>query len=271
MLKLLRASFFRLVRSRVLLLCMAAAFAISSFFLLQMSSDSENTRTLDEAFLQVLPFLPVLYAVFIGLFLGIEYQDGTMRNKLIAGHARSAVYVSQLLAAMTGCLAILLAWALSAVVGVIKFGWFTLPWQAVLLQAAAILLQAGAMAAILTVIAMLVTNRAISGVASILAVFALLLLGSYLYNALCEPELMSAAIITENGFEVGDAEPNPMYIGGTLRTVFQFFVDTLPSGQAILLANQELAHPGLSLCASVCIALLTTGAGILTFKRKNLK
>lgn len=271
MLKLLRASFSRLRKSRILWLCMAAAFASSALFLLQIGGGEESVWTLDEALLQVLPFLSVLYAVFIGLFLGVEYQDGTMRNKLIAGHTRSAVYLSQLLTAMTGCCGILLAWALSAAVGTVRLGWFTAPWTALLLRSAVILMTMAATAAILTLLAMLVTNRAVSGVAAILVVFGLLILGSYFYNALCEPELLSAAIMTETGFEVGEPAPNPDYIGGTLRTVYQFLVDVLPSGQAILLANQELASPVLSLCASAGIVLLTAGAGIQAFKRKDLR
>lgn len=269
--KLLRANLFRLCRSRVLWLCMAAAFAASSVFLLQAGGSSEGIWTLDEAVLQIMPFLPVLYAVFVGLFLGIEYQDGTMRNKLIAGHTRCAVYLSQLLAAMTGCLAILLAWGLSAAVGAVRLGWFTAPWPALLLQFAVILMTMAATASILTLFAMLITNRAISGVTVILTVFALLLLGSYFYNALCEPEMLSAAVMTENGFQVGEPMPNPAYISGIRRTVYQLLVDVLPSGQAILLANQEMTHPGLSMCASAGIAALTAGTGIALFRRKDLK
>ena len=117
----------------------------------------------------------------------------------------------------------------------------------------------------------LITNRAVSAVTVILAVFALLLLSSCLYNALCEPEMFSEAIMTEHGFEIGEPAPNPNYIRGTLRAVYQFFTDTLPTGQAILLANQELAHPGLSMCASLCVVLLTTGTGLIIFRHKDLK
>lgn len=271
MLKLLHAGFSRLHKSRLLLLCMTAAFAVSSLFLLQIGGSEESVWALDEALLQILPFLPVLYAAFIGLFLGVEYQDGTMRNKIVAGHTRSAVYLSQLLTAMLGCLGILLAWALSAAVGAVRLGWFVAPWTELLLRAAVILMTMTAMAAILTLFAMLITNRAVSGVTVILTVFALLLLSSYLYNALCEPELLSAAIMTETGYEVGEPMPNPNYIGGTLRAAYQFLSEALPSGQAILLANQELTRPGLSLCASLCIALLMTGAGIAVFRRNDLK
>ena len=269
--KLLRADLFCLHRSRVLWLCMAAAFVISAVFLLRLSVDNENMRTLDDAFLQLLPFLSILHAAFIGLFLGIEYQDGTMRNKLVVGHSRRAVYGAYLITAVIGCFAILLAWAASVVVGVAKFGWFAAPAGTLLLCAAAILLLTVAEAAILTLLCLLVTNRAVSGVAAILLALALLILGSSFYNALCEPETISPAIMTENGFEIGEPEPNPDYISGTLRTVYQFAVDALPSGQAILLANQELARPGLSLAASAGLILLVSAIGMAIFRRKDLK
>ena len=99
----------------------------------------------------------------------------------------------------------------------------------------------------------------------------LLLLGSVLYNALWEPEYLTGMVMTANGIEMGEAQPNPNYISGALRTVFQFLVDTLPTGQSILLANQELGRPGLSLAASGAIVLLCSGCGVATFRRKDLK
>ena len=87
MAKLLRANFFRLRRSWPLLLCMSGAFALSVIFMLNMFRSSSESHSLDAAFLQLFPFLPILHAAFISLFLGVEYQDGTLRNKLIAGHS----------------------------------------------------------------------------------------------------------------------------------------------------------------------------------------
>lgn len=268
---LLRANFFCLRRSRALWLCMAAAFAASTAFLLGISAGNEDMKVLDEAFLQVFPFLTVLHAAFVSLFLGVEYQDGTLRNKLIAGHSRGKVYLSCFLAAAGGCCAILLAWALSAAVGAARFGWFVTPAGTLLLHAAVILLLTVAEAAILTLLCMLVSNRAVAAVAAILLMFGLMIAGSVVYNALSEPETVATAVMTENGYEVGEPQPNPDYVSGALRTAYQFLVDALPSGQAILLANQELARPGLSLCASAGITLLTCGAGAALFRRKDLK
>ena len=124
---------------------------------------------------------------------------------------------------------------------------------------------------LLTLLCLLIPNRAVSAVAAILLMFGLIVVGSVFYNALCEPEMASAAVMTANGFEVGEPGPNPNYVSGALRTVYQFIVDALPTGQAILLANQELAHPAVSLCASVGIVLLSGAVGMAIFKRKDLK
>lgn len=78
MLKLLRADFFCLRRSRAFWLCAAAAFVLSSVYMLQASGDS--AQTLEQHLLQVFPFLPILHAAFVSLFLGLEYQDGTLRT-----------------------------------------------------------------------------------------------------------------------------------------------------------------------------------------------
>lgn len=266
---LLRSNFYRLHRSRSLLLCMIGAFVIAVCFLLKLSDGDDHS--LDDLFLQTLPFLPIAYAVFVSLFLGVEYQEGLLRNKLIAGRSRTCVYLTSFAAALTGCLAILAAWALSAGVGVISFGWFRTSAAELLMQAGTIILLTSAMAAILTLAAMLIPNRAVSAVVSILLALGLLVLGSVFYNALCEPEFYSGAILTANGFEIGDPTPNPNYISGSLRTVYQLLVDILPSGQAILLANHELGQPVLSMCASACIVLLTSTAGMAIFERKDLK
>ena len=269
--KLLRASFARLWKSRALYLCMAAAFAMSILFLINIQPDNEDLTALDEIILQVMPFLPIFHAVFASLFLGVEYQDGTMRNKLIAGHSRTAVYAANLITVTVGCLAILAAWAITAVIGAIKFGGFVQGAGALLGQLAIIALFTAASAAILTIIGMLITNRAVAAVTAILLMFCLLAIGSSLYGALSEPEMTTPVVMTQNGVEFGDPAPNPAYVSGARRTIYQLAVDALPTGQAILIANMELSRPALSACASAGIYLLVSAAGIAIFKRRDLK
>lgn len=110
-------------------------------------------------------------------FWGVEYQDGTLRNKLIAGHSRGTVYAAYLLVSIAGCFAILLAWMASAVIGVVKFGWFAAPAEVLLLNAVTILLLTAALAAFLTLLCLLIPNRAVSAVAAILLMFGLIEIG----------------------------------------------------------------------------------------------
>lgn len=51
-------------------------------------------------------FLGVVLAAFCSLYLGTEYQDGTLRNKVTAGYRREQIYFSCLLACLGGGLLI---------------------------------------------------------------------------------------------------------------------------------------------------------------------
>ena len=259
MLKLLRANFYRLWRSQALWLCAAGAFVLSAVFLLGVHAGEDDSATLDNMFLQVFPFLAILHAAFTSLFLGAEYQDGTLRNKLIAGHPRWKVYGAYLITAAAGCFVIAAGWLAGCAVGALRFGWFTMPVQTMLLVLAVALLLTAA------------PNRAAAAVVSIVLAFLLILAGSAFYNALSEPELTQSAVMTVNGFEYGDLTPNPYYISGSRRAVYQFAVDALPTGQAIQLANRELTRPALSMAASAGLALLCAAAGMAAFRRKDLK
>lgn len=118
---------------------------------------------------------------------------------------------------------------------------------------------------------MLLANRAAAAVIAILMMIGLHAVGSSIYNALCEPEMSNGVMMTENGVEFSDPEPNPSYVSGARQEIYAAIVDALPSGQTILLANQELAHPIASLCASAGIVLAVSVIGITAFRRKNLK
>lgn len=63
----------------------------------------------------------VLAAVVSSLFLGQEYQDGTLRSKLIAGHSRTVVYLAGLVVNILSALLLCLCYVLFACVTGIPF------------------------------------------------------------------------------------------------------------------------------------------------------
>lgn len=271
--KLLRADMRRVWRRPALWLCVGGAFLMAAgfmFYTIGRFADAGGTPTIDAIFRETLPLLPIFDAVFVGLFLAIERQDGALRNKIVCGHRRAHIYLSESIAAAAGCLAILLAWTVGGLLGVFRLGWFSASAAELIALSAVVILGTVAIAAIYVLLGMLVPQRT-AAVGSIVLALVLMVTASVFYNALAQPEMQSGMIMTLDGMAMSDPEPNPDYVSGLRREVYQFIVDALPTGQTIQIANAELSRPILSLCASLGLAILTTSAGMIAFRRKDLK
>jgi hypothetical protein len=118
----------------------------------------------------------------------------------------------------------------------------------------------------------MITNKAGNAVAAIFIALALLILGSYFYNALCEPETyMNGMVINSDGtVEFGDEITNPAYIGGALRTVYHVILNILPSGQQIWIADETVTHPVFMCMCSLMMIVVFTGIGLLLFHKKDI-
>ena len=66
----------------------------------------QGAEKLSDGLFAGLTFLGVVLAAFCSLYLGTEYQDGTLRNKVAAGSRREQIYFSCLLACLGGGLLI---------------------------------------------------------------------------------------------------------------------------------------------------------------------
>ena len=110
---------------------------------------------------------------------------------------------------------------------------------------------------------------------NILAACFLLVISLYILNKLSEPEVYpSYSVMTDSGeVEVMENEPNPDYLRGTEREVYQFLNDFLPTGQAINITQRGAfsQSPGLLAAYSASIIIVSTGIGVFAFKRKDVK
>ena len=272
------AGFNRLWRSRVFQICCVISFVANAFVMLATYRQVltyaglglEQDITLDNVFYALVPVLGVICAVFVSLFIGTEHSDGVMRNMLVVGRARWEIYLANYAVCFVGTAAFLVCWFLGGLVGIPLIG----VWQDVnglLLKCAVLLLCAAAYTGIFCLLSMLCTNRAVAAVIAVLLAVALLMLASVMLNALNQPEFQQGMVMAETGLQLSEPSPNPNYVGGMKREVFQFLSDTLPSGQSISVCSYELERPVLSLVSSVVIAVLTSAAGVVFFKRKDLR
>ena len=215
----------------------------------------------------------VLSAVLVGLFLGTEYSDGTIRNKIIVGNRRRQIYLSNLGAAYLGSLFLCACFlAPYLAVGIPLLGFYQLGVGAILLNLlnAAVLMLA--LVSIYTAFTMLNQNKAIVVAVCILLSFAILMVGAYINAALTAPEFLDGVSIDQaTGVLQQEVIPNPRYLRGAMREVYQFFYDFLPGGQAIQLSSLEVASPWRLMAYSLVITLASGAVGICCFRRKDLK
>lgn len=219
-------------------------------------------------------FMAIFSSVFCSLFIGTEYNDGTMRNKLIAGHSRIAVYFSFLIVSITAVFLMCLAYLVSSLcTGIPLLGFFSdAAFPVVLGHVGAIFILAVAFTAICTAVAMLCQNKATTATVCILGIFLLLFLGVYIHARLEEPEYYETYYLeAEEAIEENTSlTPNPSYISGTKRQVYEFLHDFLPGNQAVQLSSLSAVHLWKMSFYSLLIAVAATGTGIYIFYRENI-
>ena len=115
MLKLVKANIIRLNSNFLYTIGAVLAF-ICTFFFVKEEPISQLARLGEDRSMMVVSFAIILFfSIFTGLFIGEEYSDGVIRNKVLAGHSQTAVYISDYLALLVGLLIMEAAWFLGGV------------------------------------------------------------------------------------------------------------------------------------------------------------
>ena len=274
MTNLLRANLFRLRKALVVWGGALACVAMAAFTTYTHVSDQMELGVvffLDETFFICTIIVGFLMSVVVSTTLGTEYSDGTIRNKLSVGHLRRDIYLSNLFS-MT-----LVSWLYCAVymltagvLGVPFAGWLTVDWRIVLITLVGSLLLEMTFCALYTAIAMNCSYKATTAIMCILFFFAMLVASTYVFRMLdMEPEHLAYKMV--DGEFVSEMEPNPKYLQGMEREVYEFFKDFIPTSQAAQYYILEFAHPVRMMLCALGITAVSTGAGLLLFQRKDLK
>lgn len=273
--RLFHANFVRLFRDKVFWLNSGVLLAYAAIYMLngcrQEQSGLAVKHALEDYYFQFAIFIGLFSAVFTTLYLGVEYSDGVLRNKIIAGHARWEIYLCNLVLVFLASLFMAGMGCLGGLVGIKTFGAFQMGGFSVFCYFLVMAMFLFAFSAVFTMVAMLSPNKATGAVVTILLFFLLLTAASVMNNRLIEPEMVSDTLFTENGITFSDPTPNPRYVGGVARKILDFAVDLLPAGQGMRLAVGEVEHPVRMLALSVLVSGATTFGGIFMFGRKNLK
>lgn len=276
--KLLRADTARMKRSREFWLCLAVFCIVTvvSVFTTwhekKMLGESSE-YTLDSTLFQFTAISGFFCAALAGLFVGSDYSNGTIRNKLIAGHRRSSIYFSNL--AVTMAASVIMCAAAAAVTvafGVPLLGNLSTDLPQVALMLLSSLLTGAACGALYTMITALLPGTASAVVVCFGVSLAMLFAASWLQSQLIEPEMAAELISLVDGKPVfSDPEPNPLYIGGIKRTVYELLADLLPAGQASQISNFECERLARFPALSILLIVVTSVIGWLGFRKRDIK
>ena len=119
-------------------------------------------------------------------------------------------------------------------------------------------MMAFALASIFTLLSMLNQNKAAAAVIELAGFFIFVFFSIYIHARLLEPKVYeSYSYVDENNGKVvtEEAEPNPNYLTGTKRAVFEFAEDFLPTGQSLHPRNKshiQKMPSGLQLTMNEC-------------------
>ena len=274
--KLLRANMVRLWKNKAFWFCFLVMTAFGIIERINVFISEEGEGSLDEAFWIGALVIGFALSVFVSLFVGAEYEAGTIRNKIISGHTRSDIYLANTVACiLAGWLMCLGCLAASLVVGIPLLGFFQTPLPEVLLHGICVFALSAAYAAIFNMIAMLSQNRAVTSMVCVSLAFLLLFTGTAIYDQL-EQEEMYYLPDEQNKFtDEQNAEwvSNPKYISGTERSAYETAFHILPGGQSLQLSGMLDDHQQYleMFLASLTWIVLSCSCGMAVFRKTDLK
>lgn len=248
MYKLLNASFFRLKKNKIFYFIIVVSIVMALFVLYSRYTDElkdiqygfslTDLKTTDRLLVDNLVIIGFLMSLFTSLFVGTEYSDGVIRNKLIAGHSRISVYIANfIMSVVVGIIVEVIYLLIVSSIGIPIFGGIQIPisdFLYVLLDSFMIIVF---YACIFTFISLICSNITTSTVICLLLTLAMMIM----------------AILQTPGDEI---------------------LNIFPTGQVIQiswLSYKEEANIQLLWVYSLGITFVINTIGIYLFNRKELK
>ena len=239
--KLLAADFAQLLRDKVFwaafafMIVSTAILVVSTHNMIALDNYAPGTWTAETSMFCMLPSVGIVNAIWLHLFIGSDYDQGTIRNKFISGHTRRAIFFSHWLVACIGALVILLA---SLSFGACLGGYF---FRSFMLSTADVAL------------AMNISRKASSVVCGMIV-----MIGMSTFTSFLEVELSSVLV---SGW-------TPVTLKDHLILLLY---DLLPSGQCSQINAMMFDHLARWPLYSLILIVLVTAAGYLLFRQKDIK
>ena len=191
MIKLLNAGFTRLRKNKAFWIWTIFSICLASCMTLINYSDMKkfgDVIEIGQLMLNYPTMIGIIIAIFTSLFLGVEYSDGAIRNKIIIGHKRINIYLSNfIIITATSLFQYIIYLIIILSLGAPLFGMGTLPIQTLIVKVLLMCAVIITYSSICTFIAIECSNKTLTAVINIMSIFTLLIVATYCYSRLGTP------------------------------------------------------------------------------------
>lgn len=276
MTRLLSAGFARLRKNRIFWLLTIFSIGLALFMIYTQYSDMKKYGSIIEVEQLMLNYgmiIGIVTAIFASLFLGAEYSDGTIRNKIIVGHKRIHIYLANFcITAATSLFSYILFLIVVSLIGIPLFGRITMSVSALCALLGCMFVTVIAYSGSFTFLAMIISNKAVTGIVSIMLVFGCMMAALTCFSIIeAQPNILVAQVNEETGDIEMAEEPNPKYPSETKRKISQTLLDINTAGQTYQLAGRAAPNLKVLPVYSLGLLIIVTAAGIALFHKKDLK
>lgn len=223
--------------------------------------DAVNSFLSGDGLLFVGAFIAVVAsAVFVCFFVGGE--NHVLKNRIACGHSRASIYLSNLIVTAAGGIVINAVYTVTVII--VKNIFLIkgeMPAGKILMLFLFASLFIISLTAFYLLFAMLIPNRIASVVVTLLIAFILLAWAGDLKAKISQPQYIG----------IDGQYENPSYIDGRMRDVMNFVYEITPSCQLYEIYEQNEDRLVRMAVASGAELFMFAAAGILIFRKKDIK
>ncbi len=270
MIKLLKAGFFRLKKDTIFWLFIFFTVVIAIFSLIRYKIGGD--MLLNDAINEFIKYIGLLISIFVSIFVGKEYSQGIIRNKIIVGHSRTSIFLSNLIISIIVSILCELIYILL----VFSFGMLLL--EKIQISIAQLLMTILdtiliiiSFCSIFNFIAMMCSEITITTTICII-----LFIAMYVAQASASYIAKSPKYGTNTYYENGNAYiisqyPNPNYPGEQKVKIAQIIYLSIPQGQAEEIEDNNLEILQQMPIYSITLIVIVNFFGVYIFSKKELK
>ncbi|MGN0573857.1 MAG: ABC transporter permease subunit [Acutalibacteraceae bacterium] len=277
---LLSAEFSRLFKNKLFRFLSAVSFvfgALVQVYVYFGAKVSDIDPKIDMGLFAVGMVIGFVAAIFVSLFVGTEYANGTLRNKIINGKSRTSIYFSKYIV----CCAAMVAFFAFYYAGSLIFGFilckeFMSKASALIIIALVLCLASFSYVAVFLAVAMNCGKKSASAVTALVAAIVLFFTAVTTMSNLSEPEVYGEYVYMDEAGNIVEeaAKPNPNYLRGTKRKVYEFINDANPTGQCVQLSgaigDESFVYKKEFPIYSCGLIIIGTAIGMIAFKKKDI-